>query len=61
GGGGVAAGHLVPARLQAAGPRPGGRQAPPPLWGRGSAEEGPPIPFWLRPVDPAQGEPGRDE
>ncbi|WP_344590133.1 type IV secretion system protein [Actinomadura vinacea] len=30
---------------------PGGRQQPPPLWGRGDAGEGPPLPFWLRPVD----------
>ncbi|XVQ12616.1 type IV secretion system protein [Spirillospora sp. CA-255316] len=30
---------------------PGGRQQPPPLWGRGDSGEGPPLPFWLRPVD----------
>ncbi|MFE9103950.1 type IV secretion system protein [Actinomadura geliboluensis] len=41
---------------------PGGRQQPPPLWGgrRGSGE-GPPIPFWLRPVDRPSGEADRDE
>jgi hypothetical protein len=29
----------------------GGGQQPPPLWGKRGNEEGPPIPFWLRPVD----------
>ncbi|QKW34146.1 type IV secretion system protein [Actinomadura sp. NAK00032] len=42
---------------------PGGRQQPPPLWGGGrrGSGEGPPIPFWLRPVDRPAGEPERDE
>ncbi|MFA1541273.1 type IV secretion system protein [Actinomadura monticuli] len=40
---------------------PGGRRQPPPLWGRRGSEEGPPIPFWLRPVDRPSGEPERDE
>jgi hypothetical protein len=29
----------------------GGKPIAPPLWGRSASEEGPPIPFWLRPVD----------
>ncbi|WP_433333861.1 type IV secretion system protein [Spirillospora sp. CA-294931] len=30
----------------------GGGQQPPPLWGKGGgSSDGPPIPFWLRPVD----------
>ncbi|KAB2343944.1 type IV secretion system protein [Actinomadura rudentiformis] len=29
----------------------GSRQEPPPLWGKRGAEDGPPIPFWLRPVE----------
>ncbi|WP_344951384.1 type IV secretion system protein [Actinomadura miaoliensis] len=29
----------------------GGRPQPPPLWGRRGGEEGPPMPFWLRPVE----------
>ncbi|WP_051712128.1 type IV secretion system protein [Spirillospora albida] len=40
---------------------PGGRTAPPPLWGRRTPEQEPPIPFWLRPVDRPNGEPERDE
>ncbi|WP_301175220.1 type IV secretion system protein [Actinomadura geliboluensis] len=41
---------------------PGGRQQPPPLWGgRRDSGEGPPIPFWLRPVDRPSGEADRDE
>ncbi|MFC4050378.1 type IV secretion system protein [Actinomadura syzygii] len=30
---------------------PSGGQTPPPLWDRRGSEAGPPIPFWLRPVD----------
>ncbi|MFB4310710.1 type IV secretion system protein [Actinomadura sp. GTD37] len=41
-------------------PGPGGRR-PPPLWGGRGAEDDPPIPFWLRPVDRPAGEPERDE
>ncbi|GAA1782562.1 type IV secretion system protein [Actinomadura chokoriensis] len=40
---------------------PGGRRQPPPLWGRRGSEEGPPIPFWLRPVDRPSGEPDGDD
>ncbi|WP_243772641.1 type IV secretion system protein [Actinomadura barringtoniae] len=29
----------------------GDGQQPPPLWGKRGSEEGPPIPFWLRPAD----------
>ncbi|WP_345023036.1 hypothetical protein [Actinomadura keratinilytica] len=29
----------------------GGRPQPPPLWARRGREEGPPMPFWLRPVE----------
>ncbi|MFG2005729.1 type IV secretion system protein [Spirillospora sp. NPDC048911] len=29
----------------------GGKQEPPSLWGKRGAENGPPIPFWLRPVE----------
>ncbi|MGW3769163.1 type IV secretion system protein [Actinomadura verrucosospora] len=42
-------------------PEPGGRQEPPPLWGRGGSNASPPIPFWLRPVDRRSGESDRDE
>ncbi|WP_284466879.1 type IV secretion system protein [Actinomadura madurae] len=42
-------------------PEPGARRTPPPLWGRGGSQDGPPIPFWLRPVDRPSGEPERDE
>ncbi|MFG2085577.1 MULTISPECIES: type IV secretion system protein [unclassified Spirillospora] len=34
----------------------GERQKPPPLWGRRESQEGPPLPFWLRPPDRPSGE-----
>jgi hypothetical protein len=39
----------------------GQRPKPPPLWGRAGREDGPPIPFWLRPVDRSTDQEETDE
>ncbi|GAA1561983.1 hypothetical protein GCM10009678_51120 [Actinomadura kijaniata] len=51
----------VPRPRGGAGAAPSSRPAPPPLWGKRGGDEGPPIPFWLRPADETSGERERGE
>ncbi|TNY35134.1 hypothetical protein EIO00_19975 [Thermomonospora catenispora] len=48
-----AAGVPRPRTGEGGGTSGGDRRTPPPLWGTGPRDEGPPMPFWLRPVEDA--------
>ncbi|TDB81860.1 hypothetical protein E1264_32145 [Actinomadura sp. KC216] len=67
GSGGSGGGSNIPRQRGGAGgapsrSQPGGeRRTPPPLWGRGGSQDGPSLPFWLRPVDRPSGEAERDD